>query len=397
MGKLIVLPPPESVATNRVISSDSPATRKQAAEILAARREKLHAFAARAAKSGRKYQVLEGIGALVMEEDEIDRKYLKETLGAGVYENKLIGGLRPSAAVRFPTLGPPDFWHLEKINLQAFRKQSLTGAGVVVGVLDSGIQASHPEFADKKIHFAHFDQDGNQTDTPARDFGNHGTHVSGLIAGKHIGVAPDATLAVAAVLTEKRGQACHHAAILAGLDWLIKTDFTGNQEPGCPVINTSLQIRGFNDFLYGTLAIACQALGTLMVAASGNHATANPQQPSTPGNYDIVIGVGATDQNDQVAPFSQWGKVKELGGIAKPDLCAPGVNIWSSIPTNGYQSMSGTSMASPLVCGAIALLLQQKPDLANDLPALKEALLNHTLELPEQQEKAGRGRLLFAD
>ncbi len=397
MGKLIVLPPPESVTPVGLISTGSPPTRKQAAKLLAGRREKLQAFAARAAKSRPNYQVLEAIGALLMDEDEVDGKYLKETLGAGVYENKLIGGLTPSATVRFPTLGPPDFWHLEKINLQAFRKQSLTGAGVVVGVLDSGIQASHPEFAGKKIHFAHFDQDGNQTDASARDFGNHGTHVSGLIAGKNIGVAPDATLAVAAVLTEKRGQACHHAAILAGLDWLIKTDFIGDREPGCSVINTSLQIKGFNNFLYDALAIACQALGTLMIAASGNHATANPQQPSTPGNYDIVIGVGATDQKDQVAPFSQWGKVKELGGIAKPDLCAPGVNIWSGIPTNGYQSMSGTSMASALVCGAAALLIQQKPDLANDPPALKAALLNHTLELPEQQEKAGRGRLLLVN
>jgi serine protease AprX len=301
-----------------------------------------------------------------------------------------------SAALVGPTSRSPepDFWHLEKINVKALRDRGLSGTGVAVGILDSGIQASHPEFAGKKIHFAHFDRDGNQTDLAAKDFGYHGTHVAGLIAGRNAGVAPDATIAVAAVLTEKRGYACHHAAILAGLDWLIKTDFLDNpDEPGCAVINSSLQIKGFNDFLYGFLATASVAPGSLVIAAGGNFGTVNPGQPTTPGNYDIVVGVGATDADDRVALFSQWGVIEALGGIAKPDLCAPGVDIWSSVPNDRYLKMSGTSMASPLVCGAAALLIQQDPALAHDARSLKEALLRHSLPLPAEGPKAGRGRL----
>ncbi|MBV9210832.1 MAG: S8 family serine peptidase [Acidobacteria bacterium] len=356
----------------------------------------LREFAARARLQ--KFKLLEGVGALLVDEKDADRAYLERGLGAKVYENRLLDGLSASMKAGRSSSLEPDFWHLEKINVAAWRSKGLTGKGVVVGLLDSGIQAAHPEFEGKEIHFAHFDEDGEQTDIAPRDFGNHGTHVSGLIAGKNAGVAPDATLAVAAVLTERRGQACHHAAILAGLDWLIKTDFTGKAgESGCVVINTSLQIKRFNNFLYGALALARHAPGCLMIAASGNHATANPQQPTTPGNYDLVVGVGATDKDDRVALFSQWGEVKEQGGIKKPDICAPGVEIWSSIPNNSYQKFSGTSMASPLACGVAALLLQQNPSFAHDVEGLRQALLSHTVALPEEPEKAGRGRLMLSD
>lgn len=398
MSKLIVIPPPENGRNiDRLPAPELPAfTRKTPFSLHAERRRRLHAFAAQA--SVQRYKVLEGVGALLMDEADADRDYLEQKLRAKVYENSLIDGATAVSKSSRSFADAPDFWHLDKINVSALRKKGLTGKGVVVGVMDSGIQATHTEFEGKEIHFAHFDEDGNQTDTPPRDFGNHGTHVSGLIAGRNAGVAPDATLAVAAVLTEKRGRACHHAAILAGLDWLLKTDFSGNEdEPGCAVVNTSLQIKRFNDFLYGALRLALKAPGTLMIAASGNHFTANPQKPTTPGNYDIVLGVGATDRDDRIALFSQWGVVKEQGGINKPDICAPGVDIWSSIPNNSYQKMSGTSMASPLACGVAALLLQQNPAFAHDIQGLRNALLSCTVALPQEKEKAGRGRLWLDD
>lgn len=408
MGKLIIIPPPETWRARDAAANDEPRPARPRARLVE-RRLSLQAFAARATAgetlsddappSGRasrpaRYKILEGIGALLLDERDVDRRHVEESLGAVVIENG--PAARPASAslgVRSKTPAP-DFWHLEKINVGALRDHGVTGAGVAVGVLDSGIEGSHPEFAGKKIHFAHFDRDGNQTDAAPKDFGYHGTHVAGLIAGRNAGVAPDAVLAVAAVLTEKRGYACHHAAILAGLDWLIKTDFLDTpDEPGCSVINSSLQIKGFNNFLYNFLATAGVAPGSLLIAAAGNFGTVNPGQPTTPGNYDIVVGVGATDADDRVALFSQWGVVKELGGIAKPDLCAPGVDIWSCSPSGGYNRMSGTSMASPLACGAAALLLQQQPALARDARSLKEALLRHTLPLPAEGSKAGRGRL----
>jgi serine protease AprX len=424
MGKLIVIPNTEVKRPRRGLLSnaesdsmrDSVSMRDTAFNIHAGRRQRLHDFAAQALggtpgpqprssqdrsdvrlqAQARRYRVLEGIGALLMDEEDVDVKHLEETLGAKVYENALIASVTPTGTGVATQSTQPDYWHLDKINVKALRDKELTGAGIIVGVLDSGIQSSHPEFAGKTIHFAQFDKNGNKIDIPAKDFGDHGTHVSGLIGGKNAGVAPDATLAVAAVLTEQRGQAGYLAAILAGLDWLIKTDFSGNQdEPGCHLVNSSLEVRPFNDFLYSSMAAAAAAPGSLMIAASGNNATAYPEQPSTPGNYDIVVGIGATDNNDQIAAFSEWGTVAEQGGIAKPDMCAPGVNIWSSVPTNRYQPMSGTSMACPIVSGAAALLLQQNPAFAGDVASLKEALLSSTLALPDQQQKSGRGRLLL--
>jgi len=413
VGKLIVIPPPEPGHTRAAAANDEARTARLRAR-QAEHRRTLQDFAARAtggetftggapaseraarrpASRPPRYKILEGIGALLLDEEDVDRRYVEESLGAVVVENGPAACRASAPAFSGLKRPEPNFWHLEKINVKALRDRGVTGAGVAVGLLDSGIQGSHPEFAGKKIHFAHFDQDGNQTDAAPKDFGYHGTHVAGLIAGRNTGVAPDATLAVAAVLTEKRGSACHHAAILAGLDWLIKTDFLdAPDEPGCAVINSSLQIKGFNIFLYGFLATAGAAPGSLLVAAGGNFGTVNPGQPTTPGNYDIVVGVGATDADDRVALFSQWGVVKELGGIAKPDLCAPGVDIWSSGHNNGYTKMSGTSMASPLACGAAALLIQQNPALARDPRRLKEALLRHTRPLPLEGPKAGRGRL----
>lgn len=407
MGKLIVIPPPETASARAAANDEARPARPRAR--LDERRLGLQAFAERAtagetvlgaalpsgsASRRPRYKILEGIGALLLDEEDVDRRRLEESLGAVVLENGP-AACPASASAGVKSKSPePNFWHLEKINVGALRDRGVTGAGVAVGVLDSGVEGSHPEFAGKKIHFAHFDRDGNQIDAAPKDFGYHGTHVAGLIAGRNAGVAPDAVLAVAAVLTEKRGHACHHAAILAGLDWLIKTDFLDTpDEPGCSVINSSLQIKGFNNFLYNFLATAGVAPGSLLIAAAGNFGWVNPGQPTTPGNYDIVVGVGATDADDRVALFSQWGVVKESGGVAKPDLCAPGVDIWSSSPSGGYNKMSGTSMASPLACGAAALLLQQQPALARDARRLKEALLRHTLPLPAEGPKAGRGRL----
>jgi len=97
---------------------------------------------------------------------------------------------------------PSSFWHLNAINIEAARAKNLTGNKCILGVLDTGIDASHPEFAGKTIWFAKFDAAGSITSNLPTDMGSHGTHVCGIASGKNCGFAPAADLAVAGVFNQ---------------------------------------------------------------------------------------------------------------------------------------------------------------------------------------------------
>jgi serine protease AprX len=334
--------------------------------------------------------LLASLPALVADEETVDPSRLAAS-GARVLGNPAYAR---ACSASEPRAARPDPWHLERIGVEPFHRAGLTGRGIIVGILDSGVDITHPELAGVDIHFAAFDDRGVRMPMTARDFGVHGTHAAGLIAGRTVGVSPGATLAVAAVLTLRGGTVGRFAQILAGLDWLLSTSFQGeHRPPGCRIINAGLQIPGYNDFLRAPLLAAAIDPGVLMVAASGNEGTLHPGRLASPGNYDVALGVGATDRNDRVAPFSQFGTVAHAGGIAKPDLCAPGVDIWSSVPGGCYTSLSGTSQASPLVCGAGALLVEHRPDVLCRATALRAALLECVEPLPWQRAESGRGRL----
>ena len=148
----------------------------------------------------KEYTVLEALGTIIANKDDIDSQALQASGGWTVLENVLIP-MAPPASVGSVTATLPNFWHLNAIRVAVARSKGLTGKNVLAGVLDTGIDAGHPEFAGKKVYFAEFDMNGNLISTQARDAGQHGTHVCGLIAGKNAGVAPSASLAVAAVLT----------------------------------------------------------------------------------------------------------------------------------------------------------------------------------------------------
>lgn len=270
-------------------------------------------------------------------------------------------------------------WHLGHIGIDVARKKGLTGKGIVIGILDTGIDASHREFAQKQIAFQEFDGTGQRVARSSpRDCDRHGTHVSALCAGSGVGVAPAAQLAVAAVLTEKStsGMCGRPAQILAGLNWLIRGD--GNLPRPADVINASLSKRGMDPYWYERIQGARNVDGVLMIAAIGNNGGSRIGNHGSPGNYDLVLGIGAVDANDAVAPFSDWGPANHpqgLGaGVSKPDILAPGVNILSAIPRARYGRLSGTSMASPIVTGAAALLLEDDPKLKQDPVGLVQRL-----------------------
>jgi subtilisin family serine protease len=118
-------------------------------------------------------------------------------------------------------------------------------------------------------------------------------------------------------------------------------------------------------------------------------------QHGSPGNYDIVVGVGAIDSQRNVAPFSDWGVVPQNASVRKPDLCAPGHPVWSSLPGGKYGPMSGTSMASPVVTGALALLLEKTPSFSLNATGLINRLKQLVVPLTgtDNVNRGGLGRL----
>ncbi len=207
-----------------------------------------------------------------------------------------------------------------------------TGKGVNVAVIDSGI-AAHPD-----LRIAGGVSTVAYTRSYSDDHG-HGTHVAGTIAALKndigvVGAAPDANLYAVKVLNRKGSG--YTSDIIKGLDWCIKNNIQ--------VINMSLGSTSANE-AFKTAVQSAYADGIVIVAAAGNDGGA----VNYPAAYPGVLAVGAVDSGDGIAYFSSRGS-----GL---DLVAPGVSIISTYKGSAYTTMSGTSMASPHVAGAAALVL----------------------------------------
>jgi subtilisin family serine protease len=288
--------------------------------------------------------------------------------------------------------------HLAAIGIDVPRSASLTGAGVVIGILDTGIDGNHPEFSGKNIDFCAFKIDGNRSTVKMKDYGSHGTHVAALAAGRNVGVAPEAGLAVAAVLTTKNaeGQLTGYLAqILAGLNWLADV---GQRPQPVDIINASFGGPNSESGYYSTVSNHRLA-GMLTIAAIGNSGTFG--QHCAPAKMDCAIGVGAVDNHGRVAHFSDWGLTYAEpvpAATFKPDIMAPGVDIESAVPKGRYARMSGTSMAAPLVSGAAALLLHRDEALRGNPDDICGAIYKLVDALPDQGPgydpiRGGSGRL----
>lgn len=350
---------------------------------------------------------LEALGAAILPALEGSDIAALEKHGAVVLSNRMIHLELP--ATKSDGTVAMDFWHHEHVNYAAVRDRKLTGKGVTIGILDTGIDADHPEFSGKAIEYIAFDRNGEprRNRTP-RDFGSHGTHVAGICAGRTVGLAPNASLSVAAVLTEYDAHGRiggYFAQILRGLDWLSRTN--GPDGQGVAVINASL---GFPELkerdslaLYSSIN-RYRTIGGLLVAAVGNDGLNGSGRHSFPAKFDHVIAVGAVNRDNCVAEFSDWGPARNHVGESKdhykPDLVAPGVGINSSVPGGGYMLMSGTSMATPAVSAAVAMLIEQEPSLRNQPDRLRERLLELTVELDPlahiDMRQYGKGRLDLA-
>ncbi|MEU4196066.1 S8 family peptidase [Kribbella sp. NPDC026611] len=281
-----------------------------------------------------------------------------------------------------PQIGAPVAW-----------KAGFTGKGIRVAVVDTGIDATHPDFKGKIVAAKNFTTD------PTGDGLGHGTHVASTIAGtaaaskgKYKGVAPDAELVDAKVCDNNGG--CEDSAILAGMEWaavqqkaqVINLSLGGADEPGLDPLETAV-----NRLTART--------GALFVIAAGNEGP-DAGTVSSPGSAASALAVGAVDKKDALADFSSRGPLLDSTEI-KPDLTAPGVGIVAARAKNAqigdpvgkhYLSLNGTSMATPHVAGSAALLLQQHP--AWKAPELKAALMGTAKTMPGQATYAqGAGRV----
>ena len=270
-------------------------------------------------------------------------------------------------------------WHLQKVGAPQLWAAGFKGQGVRIGTLDTGVDASHPELAGKIQAFAEFDGEGKRVAgaTP-HDTGNHGTHTAGLLVGNTVGVAPSAKLLSALVLPPEGGT---FAQVIAGMQWVIDPDNNAATDDGADVVSLSIGLPGlYTEFVQPTRNLI--NAGIAPVYAAGNFGP-GAGTVGSPGAIPEAISVGATTQDGAVAPYSSRGPVvwkdPYNNSFNKPDLVAPGDTVTSSVPGGGYAALSGTSQATPIVAGSIAVLLSAKPNLTVD--QLKSALFSSANKL----------------
>jgi subtilisin family serine protease len=255
-------------------------------------------------------------------------------------------------------------WGVDEVEAPAVWDRFETkGEGATVAVLDTGVDPDHPDI--DLSNWSKFDSDGSKNGSVApKDYGSHGTHVSGTATGgnaggQYIGVAPEAELHHGAVLTDNCNNRCTGtlAQIIGGMEWA-----TNNS---VEVISMSLGATGYYEAFIDPIRNAENA-GITVVAAVGNRGEGTS---GSPGNVYDAISVGATDSTRDVAPFSSgelvdtsknWSQapVKNQSWPEEyivPSVSAPGVFINSSLPGGRYGEKSGTSMATPHVSGVAAL------------------------------------------
>jgi serine protease AprX len=271
------------------------------------------------------------------------------------------------------------------VNADQVRSQGTTGRGVTVAVLDSGV-APDPDLSGRILASVNF-----ADERVTKDPGGHGTHVAGIVAGNGarsdgeiVGIAPEANIIDVRVL-DSRG-AGRISSVVRGIEWVVAHRSVYNIRVMNLSLGAPVTVSYRIDPLSAAVEIAWQR-GIVVVAASGN---SGPQRDTvvSPGIDPYVITVGATDDlgtanrgDDVLAFFSAWGTAESN---AKPDLVAPGRRIVSVravgsvldtlfsdrvvTAANGatYIRMTGTSMSTPIVSGAVALLLQRRPDLTPD-------------------------------
>lgn len=277
-------------------------------------------------------------------------------------------------------------WGVQDIKAdQVWDQYDDRGEGIVIANVDSGVQYDHPALKGNYRgnngdgSFTHdynwYDPTGQCTTSAPCDNNGHGTHTMGTMVGAGgVGVAPGAKW-IAAKGCES--SSCSDSSLLAAGQWILApTDHTGqNPRPDLApdIVNNSW--GGGDTTFYQDIVEAWNAAGIFEAFAAGNDGNGTTCSTThAPGSQAPAYGVGAYDSAGKIAGFSGFGP-SLVDGSAKPNISAPGVNIRSTWPGNTYKSINGTSMATPHVAGAVALLWSSAPSLIGNIDETR-ALLN---------------------
>ncbi|WP_326806304.1 S8 family serine peptidase [Streptomyces sp. NBC_01788] len=301
---------------------------------------------------------------------------------AGIAHIWLDGVRKVTLDKSVPQIGAPTAW-----------QSGYTGKGVKIAVLDTGVDATHADLKSQVVAAKNF-----TTSNSTADRVGHGTHVASIAAGtgaksggKYKGVAPGAKILNGKVLDDE-GYG-DDSGILAGMEWAA--------QQGADIVNLSLggEDTPGVDPLEAEVDKLSAEKGILFAIAAGNE---GPESVGSPGSADSAITVGAVDKKNRLADFSSTGPRVGDGAI-KPDVTAPGVAITAAAAKGsliakevgespaGYLTIDGTSMATPHVAGAAALLKQQHPDWG--YAELKGALTGSAKGGPYTPFEQGAGRI----
>ena len=235
---------------------------------------------------------------------------------------------------------------ISMINAPFMWSKNITGKNVKIAVIDTGCDLTHEDLKSKIIGGRNFTSEDNKNVNIYQDYNGHGTHVCGIVAGSKnnrgiIGVAPDAKLIILKAL-DKNGSGTLQGIINA-INYAVSLKVD--------IISMSLGTTSDVPQLHQAIVKAINN-NILVVCAAGNEGDNNSStdEYSYPGVYNEVISVGAIDYKKTAARFTDSNK--------EVDLLAPGVNIVSTYLNNSYAMLSGTSMATPHVTGALALLIE---------------------------------------
>ena len=320
--------------------------------------------------------------------------------------------------------------NITKINADDVWEIGYTGNGVIVAVIDTGVNYNHIDLADHLWDGgAEFPNHGYNTydnNNDPMDHFSHGTHCAGTVcgdgtSGTSTGIAPDATLMCVKALSDEGTGSAY--TIQAGMEWAI--------EHNADVLSMSLGVPTATiseKTLLRNTCVTAMELGVVASVACGNEGNMqwmNPipnnvrvpgscpppwlhpdQADVNPGGLSCVVSVGAVNYYDAAADFTSHGPVTWQSteyadyayqpgiGLIRPDVCAPGVNIVSLdfASNDGFATMSGTSMACPAVAGTMALMLEKKPSLT---PADVSMILETTAQqlTPNKSNVTGSGRI----
>lgn len=296
-------------------------------------------------------------------------------------------------------------WGVNKIEAPLVWAAGFTGQGVVIGGEDTGFQWTHPALQSHyrgwngtsanhnynwhdAIHDSSGNPCGNNSSAPCDDQ-QHGTHTMGTMvgddgAGNQIGVAPGAKWIGCRNMDAGNGTPARY---IECMQWMLAPTNRRGKKP-----NPDLAPEIVSNSWYCAVSEGCTVgneieaavnhlvdAGIFYVAAAGNAGSGCASIAGPPAIYDASFVVGATDGNDTLVGFSSRGPVTG-DALIRPDAVAPGYNVYSSIPPNGYTTMSGTSMSAPHVAGAAALLMSAFPALKGRPAAVASILRGTTVQ-----------------